>query len=327
MRIKINEGELSKISYIDHENIAGRDIPLFCCYSGEKWEYWLPDANRLVKMKDAQPVEALYFAREQIGKHDIYLRFFNLIVKYLYYPEIVHYENSILDDLNNLGASLDKLEVLYNVWADNHDTVSRRFISTELEFIFSTCRSMFDLLQKITKKFWERCEFSDESKEKKTLPDSFAKMVIESNRLVDSEKISARYKIPPILAGFYEKHGEFFNWLRGYRNSISHHGKSFEIVVITERGFSLSTEKPPFSSLEIWDESNTLQNNLGSVRSAVAYVILETLQALEGFTSAITKITKLPPDIAPNFAVFVRGKHTRALIQSTSYIHDNPWND
>lgn len=98
-------------------------------------------------------------------------------------------------------------------------------------------------------------------------------------------------------------------------------------MFITDKGFSVSIDRQPFSSIDIWSEENTLHNNLGSVKSAIAYVIMNTLKMLEEFTDAICKVVAFPPDIAPGYNVYVRGEHTKTLIEAQGYIDETPWTD
>ena len=162
---------------------------------------------------------------------------------------------------------------------------------------------------------------------KNGLPQRFAGMVLYNSVLSSSQEIATRFNIPGALADYYHRQGVFFNWLKGYRDYVSHSGKSFDLVFLTEKGFAISIEKPPFLSLSIWDEKNTLPNNLGSIKSAVAYVIHNTLKALEDFTETIQLINKLPPDIAPEYKVFMRGKHTKILFESQNYINGAAWHE
>lgn len=68
-----------------------------------------------------------------------------------------------------------------------------------------------------------------------------------------------------------------------------------------------------------------MPNKLGSVRSAVAYVITKTIMALEEFTQVLKKTIELPYDIAPNYHVFVRGRHNEALLTLKDYVEEQAW--
>ncbi|SRR5258706_8834480 len=148
MKHPIKLEELEKLSFIRYKQFDGRMIPLLSCYNDKnEWELWLPGPDGLVRILGGEPIEALYFAKTCVEKDDGYLEFFNLVVKHLYFSDIVAFTNGIYDDLHNLAASIQKLELLFELWKEDSEQLSNRYISTELEYIFSTCRSIFDLLQ------------------------------------------------------------------------------------------------------------------------------------------------------------------------------------
>ena len=78
--------------------------------------------------------------------------------------------------------------------------------------------------------------------------------------------------------------------------------------------------------VDFWNDKNTLPNKLGSVRSVIAYVILNTINSLEEFTKIISSIVDMPYDISPDYSVFIRSPHISALIESNKYINEQPWN-
>lgn len=319
--------ELNKTSFIKCIHFDGRRIPLQSCFNDEgEWEMWLPGPNGLIRMKGGEPVEGHYFAKNAVKEDDGFLAFSNFMLKRAYFNDVVSFVQAIMDDFHNLGASIDKLKLFHSLWIKDNSIISNRYVSTELEYIFKVCRSMYDLLQEIICRIWKRFRYIDENKKTKALKSSFAKMVLSGDKLFSVKEIEEKYLIPTPLAKFYHSQGNFFYWLREYRNRIDHGGKGFDLVFITGKGFAVSINKEPFSSLNMWNENNTMPNSLGSVRSAVAYVVLNTLKALEDFTIVISSIIKMPYDIAPEHLVFVRGKHTETLIKSNEYIHEQPWN-
>lgn len=326
MRYTANIEELSKTSFIKCESIDERRIPLFSCYNDdEEWELWFPGPDGLVRMRPGEPVEAAYFSKDPVNDDDVYFRFFNLFFKHAYYPDMAAFIKGVLDDILNLAACLRKLEILHQCRKDGKTGVSRRIISTEIEFVFITCRSTFDLLQEIIQRLWKRFKYIDENKEKKELPQRFAKVVIYDNALIGSEEIANRYNLPPELARFYHRQEHFFEWLKEYRDYIAHSGKSFDLVFIINEGFAVKTKQPPFSSLDIWNENNTIPNDLGSVKSVVAHLILSTLNTLDDFTHTISQIVEFPADIAPDYNIFICGRDTKLLRESRKYIDEDAW--
>ena len=283
MRHDVKIEDLAEVSYLNCPSFDGRLIPLQPCFNDQdEWELWMPSNDGLTRMRGGQPVESTYFAKQAVEKFDLYFEFINFFMKRAYYPDVAPFIGGVLDDIFNLGTSLDKLNLAYNCWKNNKESVTRRFVSTELEYIFKVSRSVYDLLQEMAAKMWAKIQLIDPNQEKKEIKKSFAKMIISGETLLDQDEIAAKYKIPSDLAGFYHRQGEFFQWLRQYRNYIAHSGKSFELVFLTEKGFAISIDKIPFSTIDIWSDANTQKNGLGSVRSIAAHIILKTLGSLAG---------------------------------------------
>jgi len=302
-----------------------RLVPLLNALNDQgKWELWVPSKTGLVNIR-SEPIEACYFARQVARNGDGYFSFLDLMYRHAFFPELKPVLRGVVDDLHNLAASLEKVNLLFEQWTRNNASVSRRFISTELEYTLATCKSLFDLLQWCTSTLWKRFRYLDPLKEKRALPKRFSKMVLYGQRVLTAKEIAERRCIPPDLASFYAKRAPFFQWVKDYRDYVSHRGGGFSIVFQTERGFAISTDTRPFSSMTIWNSDNTLPNNLGSVRSAMAHLILTTLTAFEEWTNCIAQIIQLPGDIAPGFHVFVRSAHSATLLDAKNYLRLKAW--
>lgn len=323
----INASELEKVSYLKIQPGDDRIVPLQPCYLEDgEWESWIPINDQLFPLRMVDSAEQLYFGKNRAKESDGFSAFFNLILKRALWKDVYGYTFDILDDIYNLSASVEKIDLFHNLWINKTETIQSRFISTELEFIFVTCRSLYDLLQKVAKAICGRISYTDGSRPKK-LPESFADMTLRSGGLKSSEIIASTYKVHEQFAQFYARQGAFFAWLRGYRDRINHYGAGFAQVFITERGFAVSTKQEPFSRLYIWNESNTQGNDLGSVKTVLFYVMTNTLLAIEDFAHVIGTTVQLPYDLAPDHYIFMRGFHVHRLLELGSYLHDHPWND
>jgi len=276
-------------------------------------------------MKTAGPVEACYFSKEPAAKTDIYIDFISMVMKRAYFSELVHFERGILEDINNLATSIIKINLFHAVWVLDRKKVDRRFVSTELEYIFKVCRSLFDLLQEVISKIWARFRYLDSNFKVKPLQRTFSKMVFMENKLSTSEEIEKRYSIPAELASFYHRHGLFFQWVKAYRDKISHGGNSIDYIYILDEGFAVSTHIEPFKGLPIWEKTELKANELGSVRALIAYTVLNTLHVLEDFSSVIQSIMQLPHDIAPDHHVFIRGNNLDVFHELYKYVEGCEW--
>ncbi|WP_024592261.1 MULTISPECIES: hypothetical protein [unclassified Pseudoalteromonas] len=324
--MKVSAADMEKVSYIKVESFDDRVIPMQPCYLGESnWEAWILTEKGLLPMKMIDVADACYFSKEPAKATDIHIGFISLIMKRAYFKDLVHFENGIQEDINNLSASVTKINLFHEIWRSDNKKITRRFVTTEMEYIFKVCRSLFDLLQEVIMKIWSRFKYIDPNLTTKKLKPTFSKMVFLDNKLSTAEEVAKRFQIPMPLAEFYTRNGVFFSWLRSYRDKISHGGNSIKSLYIMDDGFAISTDTEPFADLHIWKSSDLKANGLGSVRSVVSYAILNTLHALEDFSSVIQSIIQLPPDVAPDHEVYIRGENLEVLLELHKYIEGEAW--
>jgi hypothetical protein len=324
--VRASIADIEKVSYLKVDSFDGRVVPMQPCYLGESnWEAWISTEKGLIPMKVVDVADACYFSKEPASATDVHIGFISLIIKRAYFKDLVHFENGILEDINNLSASVTKINLFHEIWRSDNKKITRRFVTTEMEYIFKVCRSLFDLLQEVIMKIWSRFKYIDPNLTAKNLKPKFSNMVFFESKLSSAERIAERFLIPMPLAEFYERNGIFFSWLRSYRDKIAHGGNSIQSLYIMEDGFAISTKVEPFSDLHIWESADLKPNGLGSVRSVVSYAILNTLHALEDFSFVIQSIMQLPPDIAPDHEVYIRGENLEVLLGLHKYVEDEAW--
>lgn len=327
MGFKVSQEELRKVTYLQVGEPQGRTVPLFPCYREDgTWELWVPTNGGLQKMRPIAMAEGKYFAKAPQSAADVYLMFFDFMCKRAYWPDIVPLIEGIYDDLQNIGACLAKLDLFYNE-SKRTGFEARRFVITELEYLFLVCRSLYDLLQECVSTMWPKFKFHDPNLGKHQLPPSFRKMILKNGKPMTKQELLARYLVPQEMADYYLRQAEFFQWLREFRDFVSHSGKSFEFVFSTEKGFAVSIDTKPFSSMSIWSDKNTKPHKLGSVRTLTAHLITSTFKAIEEFTILISQIIIFPTDIAPELRVFIRGPHTANLQGLELRMKQQAWYD
>ncbi|MBC8180045.1 hypothetical protein H8E88_02870 [candidate division KSB1 bacterium] len=317
--------QIKILPYIDCDNLNNRIVPILPYYDGTKWQIFIYNNDEIIPL-EGQPSEGDYFASKPEKDSDIYFDFLNFIVQRAFWPNVGQAIDSLRNDLHNLGASLGKFQLFYEVSSEKKLEVTR-FVASELEYIFIVCRSIFDLLQKVISQMWDKIEFVDKNINKRQIPESFRKMILSSNKLMDVGTITNKFKIPPLLAEFYYRHASFFFMLREYRDNITHRGLDFKSIFNTEKGFAINKDKEPFSTFKIWNKEHLLPNNLASLRPVIAYLIIHTIEACEDFSATIQKIIVFPPDIAPNSKLFIRGYHNKELIKLDKILNDCLWWD
>lgn len=318
--------DLHKVSYLKLNLLGERIVPLQPCFHPETgWESWIPTKQGLIPIEIVDVANACYFAQHPVKEDDICIDFINLIVKRAYFNDLVHFERGIFEDINNLSTSVVKINLFHQLWKKDKNLITERFIKIELEYIFMVCRSLYDLLQEVILKIWNRFQYIDTTLQTKQLKKSFSKMVLYNNQLSSSTEIKKRFLLPQQLADFYARNGNFFNWLRSYRDKIAHSGENIDYLFILDQGFAISIDYEPFKELHIWEQTEIIQSKLGSVRTLVAYAILNTLHALEDFSSVIQSIMQLPDDIAPNHKVYIRGESLYILKHLYKYAEGEEW--
>ena len=324
-QITIERSELAKIPYIDAENLGGRTLTSLTFYDKKEWHMWIATPDGLHPLK-GQPVEADYFGTERESEADVYIAFLDFMAQRACWTDALHAIGGLSCDFHNLGASLAKINLFYELSRDRSTEVTR-FVSTELEYLFAVCRSLFDLLQKTIARLWNRVSPVDKTLAKKNLPDSFRGMVMRDRALMSVDEIAERWSIPKQLADYYYRRGPFFELLRNYRDRIAHHGQDLRFLFVTERGFAIRADKEPFASFSVWNEEHMLPNRLASLRPVLAHIITETIRACEEFTEVMQRFVVFPPPIAPGFTLLLRGHHTRELLQMQPILHNCLWWD
>ncbi|MGD9807767.1 MAG: hypothetical protein AB7E76_08000 [Deferribacterales bacterium] len=326
MKETVTLEDLQKVSYLNINELDSRFVMLQPCHhSNGKWEQWVPTSEGLIKLKTIDFISGCYFAKQPAGHKDVYIYFIEFLIKKALYKGSVHYFKGILEDIYNLSACINKLNVFHSVWLEDENMVTNQFVTSELEYLVKVSRSMYDLLQEIIVSTWSNIKFNDASLGHKKLPKSFAKMVYKNNQLSSAPEIAERYSLPALLAEFYYRNGTFFDWLKHFRDNIIHGGNNIDYIFMTNEGFALSIEKNPFKDLHIWEVTNVKPNGLGSVRALMAYIILNTINSLEDFANVIQHIIQFPPDIAPDYHVFIRGENIGVLNELYAYFYGDEW--
>ncbi len=321
--LNITKKDLLKIPYLNHKELGNRTIVTLMFYDEGEWHWWIPCKKGLIKAK-GYPTEMLYFAKQPERRDDICLGFINFIGQHACWNELVKPFNGLQDDIHNICASLKKFNILFEYSKQEEDGVSRLVI-TEMEYLFGLCRSIFDLLQEMISHLWESFQFSDPKLKKKPLPKAFRKIVYHGGELCNKAQLIEKFGMPESMADFYIRNKAFFSVLRKFRDNIFHHGSTFKIIFVTEKGFAIPGDLKPFCDFNIWNEEHKSENNLCSLRPALAYLINQTLLVCEDFSQMIQTTIKFPDPIVPNMKLFIRGYLNDELIQIPDILKNCSW--
>lgn len=308
----VSIAELKKIPYLDVDHLAGRTVASLSFYVNEQWHMWLPlNEGRLVKIK-GWPSEGYYFGDKAEDPKDAFLGVLDFIAQRCSWPRVIRPFEGLMQDFFNMGASVRKIDLLVDR-SKEHGTSASRLLITELEYLFSLCRSVFDLLQEIIAAQWDRVELFDTSIKKRSLPASFAKMCLDGDRLRTVTDIESQFRVPRPLAEFYVRRAAFFRMLRSFRDKYMHGGATIKLIFVTDKGFAVPRTLRPFSDFNVWNEEHMQPNELCSLRPAIGHLLIETLRACEDYASTCAEAIVHPPPVAPELRLLARGHFNQAL--------------
>ena len=323
--------ELRKVTYLDTRQMDDRTVNLMPLWDGTHWRMWFPTPSGLVEGKIADTTEGDYVGVTAAKPSDLFIPFVHLMWQRASWREICPLIIAICDDFHNMGTSVAKLRHFFGCRLAPPGGANR-FASTELEYLATLTRTVFDLLQEMISIIWrERVKLLDESAETyrrgHQLPETFSKVALQDKESFKSaDEIERQYRLPRLLAEQYASLGPFFLQLRDLRNRVVHGGSGIGWIFTTERGFCIDPKSPPFSSFKGWRPEHHYNENLTSVLPWIANMILQTINACNSLMSTFASIIQLPPEIAPGYYVFVRGPHNEALAEVLQ-VHSGalPW--
>lgn len=313
--------DLKAVVYLKPEHLGdGRIVNLMPLWDGENWRVWLDTGAGLAEGKMTGVVEGDYVARSAATQSDLFIPFVHTMWQRASWPEIYPLIRAISDDFHNMGTSAAKLRHFFDSRKSLPPGGASRFASTELEYLVTLCRAVFDLMQEMLSEIWlVRVRLTEERAEERRrssrLPDTFSKVVLREKReLRNALEIEEKFGVPRVLAEQYAKIGAFFSGLRDIRDNVVHGGSGVGQIFDTEKGFCVDPKRRPYSSFAGWQEKHRYNENLVSVLPWIADVVLQTIEGCNRLVAAFASVIQLPPEIAPGYTVFVRGPHNGALV-------------
>lgn len=290
-----------------------------------RFHVWLSRGKEWMRIQPADLVVADYFAKTAVGPDDAFSPFVDFLYQRCRNVEGLRLLKCITDDMHNLGACFRKLELYHEEGQRARGTETRYFVITEIEYMVSVCRSLYDLQQRIAKAIWSGITLKDKSVKKKDLPPSFADMALNGEGTRQAQDLRTKYGIGPKLAEFYPGEAEFFRKLRKFRNDIDHGGLTPETIFTTPKGFAVNSDSKPFAQFGVWKEDTFLPNKLAPIKPVLAYIVREAFGSMTRFAQAIAEEIQFPDEIAPGYRVFMRGYYIDRLARLTNYIETDPW--
>lgn len=299
--------ELHEIPFLDLSESDGRFLSASIFYDAGDWRMWIPLLDKKYMETKAWPAEGFYYGRHAERKTDMHLHFLDFIAQRASYPAIQKPILGLRDDYFNLSASLAKISHIHETKAAL-GTGDCRMVITEIEYLFSVCRSMMDLLQEIAAKLWDRINLLETFvSPKKKLKKSFADMVQFEGRPTTLNDLQSRFGLPPVWAVFYLMHVDFFLQVKNYRDNIVHSGSQVQTIFSSDDGYLVSGAMKPFAEMDIWFESEKINNDLVPLMPALGMVVYRTILMCEEFTVMLEKCISFPKPLVPDMKLYMRG--------------------
>jgi hypothetical protein len=299
--------EFEKIPYLNTQTLSGRVFTCLTFYDEGEWRVWLAAGDKLIEVK-AWPSEAFYFSKEPAAPGDFCSHFLDFMAQRASFPIMIKPLNGLQDDFYNLSAVFAKLEIFRKMSLIDRNGLSRILV-TEVEYLFSVCRSIFDLLYEIHKTMWKGILINGE-KTKNQLPSKLSTLMQNGDKPSTAKVMMAKYGLPEAWAVFYEKHSIFFLSLRSFRDNIIHHGSQIHSIFVGEGNLSVSRKHRPFNEMNIWHSHEIEENEVVPLIPALAFVSHQTLAACEDFSIMLESTIDFPPPLVPGMFLHVRGNHT-----------------
>jgi len=323
--MKINFDQLAIVPYLDMSKISenmDRSIALQSYYNGE-WHMPMPIDDKIILMKGI-PAESTYLSKSIVDNSiDVYIFAIDYLYQYAAWNDIVPHIHALINYYITMFTCVSKMD-LY-VSTDVGNLQKANYMKTELEYLYITCKSCFDTLQKIISKLWNTKIQLLGTIEKRNLPDTFRKVIISDKVVKTLDRICSDYNIPEQLARFYINQVDFYEKLKNIRDDIVHHDKSLDYFFVFEKGFAISKENRLFSKYEIWNEKDKEKNDLYSVRPLIHYIIQNTVKACNDYCDCIRMIIKFPDSIFKDYHFFLRTPALKSFLSMDRELKEKSW--
>lgn len=310
---------LNAVPYLNPNAGDERIINLTSLWDGTSWHAWLPHEGGLIKIQGGEVVEGGYFAKAMQRDGDVFLPFLDFMWKHGSWRELTHRLSSIEKTMFSIAASLAKIEHFnecFSTRSEDERVASSSFISTEVEYLFGRCRSLFDDLQVILRKLWDRVILLDENERRRKgqLPESFRSAVQRIQKRKAGEPTP--YGLPEPIVQAYEKVAKFFFSMREIRDRIMHGGGSGDTVFMVDGGNAVLRTSRLASMASNLGPEHKVNENLVSLPPVLAHLVFSTLSALHEFAVAFSSVLKWPDSLMPDHRYFLRCPHMSALVKA-----------
>jgi len=305
---------IEEIPFLDVEQLKRcRHVASLTFHIEGQWRIWLQTGgeNAFVEIS-GEPAEAYYFAATPVHDADFTTLHLNFIAQRALVTGLTRSFSAFQDDLFNLAASLAKLDLIH---ASSLPARSR-MACTEVEYILTVCRSMYDLLQEMLACLWENVRLTDPTLTKRPLKRSFAEMAFKGEEPREAEELARTYGLPVEVAACYARHAPIFLKMRRFRDNLVHKGHNVRTLYTGDHAFLISSELGPFTELKIWRAEEMQPNALGPLKPVLGLLIHNLLWTCNDFIAEWMKVIDTPSDLVPGMYFYSRGNSNSQLLDA-----------
>lgn len=194
---------IEEIPFLDPSQLERcQHVASLAFHAEGRWRVWLQAGdNAFVEIK-GEPAEAYYFSAAPAHQADFTTLHLTFIAQRALLTGLTRSFSAFQDDLFNLAASLAKIDLIHA----SGSPARSRMACTEVEYILTVCRSMYDLLQEMLACLWENVRLTDLTVTKRSLKRSFAEMALKGETPRDAEELAQTYGLPLAVAACYARH-------------------------------------------------------------------------------------------------------------------------
>lgn len=318
-----NSGRVIPQAIVYDPEFSSEDLPEYANEQDWLTYHTSPDGG-LIVLRGGEVVNGLYFGAEAAGDEDIQIPFISFYYQHASFPSIIEYFPSIEEDLRNLSASMSKFAI-YQHLSNSGEISIRQFVLTELEYIFSVCRSIFDTLHRIASESWDSIQLFDGGQNE--FPTKLSDMVFSGYDVVPADELVDKFGLTDSLAEFYENLATTLSDIKYYRDSVHHYGGSFKYIFELENGIAVDTSIEPYSEFDAWSDEQINENDLAPIWPFISHIIGSTIHILNTLPDAMFSGIRVPSEIAPGYGVYLRGPHISNLLKIGDLAENDPWGD
>lgn len=307
-------GQISKIEdipYLDKEQLKrSRFVPSMMFHVDGQWRLWVQTGDDAVVEMLGEPAESYYFSAAPEKEGDFTTIHLNFIAQHALISGLTRSFGAFQDDLFNLAASLAKLDLIHA----SGSSARSRMACTEVEYILTVCRSMFDLLQEMLACLWENVRLTDPTTSKRALKRSFAEMALKGSAPRAAADIARVYGLPKGIAECYARHAPLFLRLRKFRDDLVHKGYAVRALYTGDDGFLIARNLGPFEDIRVWRDDEMEPNELGPLKPVLGLLIHNLLWACNDFVEQWAKVIQYPSALVPGMVYYSRGDSNAQLL-------------